>query len=260
MAVITDTIEEFEAQEIEGNVVSLRRRFLLTGGSYGSALLLWEALASPYIPSAGAFAPGNTNLVCTGRRVKLLPNSNRQVEVTCDYVPLGQSASGFIFSGSTSLAQAESQLDRYGNQISVSHTWPGDDPDFPSKTHLQGLNMSVLMPQSTLTARGQLQVQWPDYVSELWTGAMNATWWAGTAPYYYMCTKVDWEPLDVGVGRNRWWGFTFEFQKAATGWIPQTWFIDQRTGKPPANLVPGVGYKNVDWYNVLDYNVLFPIR
>lgn len=260
MPIHFDTIEELEASETEGHIDFLRRGFVAEGAAGDTMTVLWEALNAVGIPRAGETAPGNTNLVCVGRQVKLLPNCTKNLKVVCEYRPLGDTNSNFIFSGGTSLAQASTQVDRFGNQISVGHTWPSDDPDFPSKTHLQGLDMNVLQPQTTLSAVGQLQVAYPDYVSRLWVGSMNATVWAGANPFEWMCTACDFKPLDVGYGRLRRWQFRFEFQHALTGWVPETFFIDQRTGKPPFGLIPGYGIRQVDWYGQLDYNVLFPIR
>lgn len=263
MAVITDLIEDYEAVEEEGHVVSVTRKFIGTGAASSTlAALTNEAFTSSSFPSRGDTLPGNTNLVCTGRRVRLLTNSNRSIEITCQYLPLGQSKSTFIFSGSTTLSQDATQLDRYGNQIYVSHTFPNDDPDedYAGETKNQGIDLTVFMPQTTLTATGQLQVAYPDYVSRYWVGAMNGTFWAGADPYYWMCTRVDFSPLDVGFGRFRYWEFTFEFQHRQTGWIPQIFYIDPRTGKPPINIVPNVGAKYIDWYSAIDYNYLFPVR
>ena len=261
MAIKIDTTETMEVRETEGIVDYLRRGFLVSvEGSYTDSQVMWECLVHPGLPNAADYAPGNTNLRCLGRQVRLLRNSTHQAEVICEYTPIGKSQGLFIFSGGTSLAQASTQVDRFGNQISVSHTWPEDDEDFPLKTHIQGLDMNVLQPQTTLQASGQLQVAYPDWVSRLWTGSMNSSVWAGAAPCEWMCTRVDFSPLDVGWGRLRQWQFTFEFQHCITGWIPQTWFIDQRTGKPPVGIIPGIGIKSVDWYGLLDFNYLFPIR
>lgn len=260
MAIIFDTTEQLEASETEGNIDFLRRRFLATGAVGNDSTVLWEALNAVGIPRANEWAPGNTNLVCTGRQVRLLQNSKHRLEVVCEYRPIGSTNTNFIFSGGTRLAQESTQVDRFGNQIFVGHVWPSDDPHYPSQTQLQGLDLVVLQPQATMQAVGQLQVAYPDYVSRLWTGSMNAAAWSGAGPYEWMCVGCDWDPLDVGYGRLRRWQFRFEFQHRPTGWTPQTWFIDSRTSKPPKDLVPGFGIKNVDWYGILDFNILFPIR
>lgn len=259
MATISDLIEDLEGSEVEGFFDSATRKFLATGAAATDAQILTEAFGAAGVPSAGAFFPGNTNLVCVGRRVRLVRNSNRNVEIICQYQRLGTTRSGFIFSGSTSLSQEVTQLDRNGNQVFVSHTWPAYDEDFPNQTHIQGSDTAVLAPQATLTATGQLQVAFPDMVGNLWVGSMNSTFWAGADPYSWLCTRVDFSPLQVGFGQFRWWEFTFEFQRRQGGWIPRVFFIDPRTGKPPPNLVPGVGYKPVDWYGSLNFNIIFPV-
>lgn len=259
MAVISDIIEDLSGNELEGHVESATRTFYATGGASTNAAIILEAYAASGIPIAGEWFPGNTNLVCTGRRVELLPGCNRNVKIVCQYVRLGMTKSGFIFSGSTQLGQVNTQLDKFGNQVYVSHTWAGDDNDWPSQTHLQGMDQSLLIPQSTLTATGQLQVAWPDQVARVWAGSMNSTYWSGSPATYWMCTRVDFSGLDVGLGRLRWWEFTFEFQFSPAGWQPRVFFVDPRTGKPPSSLVPGLGYKFIDWYGLLDFTSIFPV-
>jgi len=260
MSVAWDTIEGMEAYEIEGNISSLTRRGLVKpSGTYSNSQILWACFNDPGVPRYGDYAPGNTNLICVSRKIKLLPNCKTKGEVICDYATLPDSNS-FIFSGGTSLGGAETQLDKFGNQIVVAHQWPSDDHDYPNEAHFQGCDLNVMMPQTTLTATGQLPVDYPDLLSELWVGSMNATPWAGSAAYRYLCTRCDFKGLDNGIGRQRRWLFTFEFQKKLTGWIPQTFFIDPRTNKPPRWLIPGVGYKDVDWYGLLDFHYLFGVR
>lgn len=260
MSVLWDTIDGMEATELEGNITSLTRRGLVNPtGTWTNSQMLWACLNDPGVPRYGDFAPGNTNLICVSRKVKLLPNCKNKAEIFCDYATLPDSNS-FIFSGGTSLNGVTTQVDRNENQIVVAHQWPEDDPDTPLETEYQGVELNVMMPQTTLCATGQLPVDYPDLLSELWVGSMNATAWAGAAPFKYLCTRVDFKGLDNGIGRQRRWLFTFEFQKNLTGWIPQTWFIDKRTARPPRWLIPGVGYKSVDWYGLLDFNYLFGVR
>jgi hypothetical protein len=259
MAVISDIIETHAANETEGNLDYLVRRFIVTGLAYTGTAGLWDALNAIGVPRANEWAPGNTNLVCVGRKVEFLSNSNTKAQIDCEYRPIADSKTNFIFSGGTQLAQVTSQVDAYGNQIAVAHQWPSNDPDYPSQYHLQGLDMAVLMPQTTLVAVGQLPIAWPSAFAEFWVGSMNETYWSGADPYKWICSRVDFRGLDNGFGRQRRWEFTMEFQKNRNTWIPQTFFVDPRTGKPPSDLVPGEGIKNVDWYGVVDYNYLFPV-
>lgn len=262
MAVVADTIKELGCVENNGVVESLRRSYMVTELDPTSGPnLMWQVLNVSGIPKDGDLAPGDTNLVCVGRQVQPLSNSNTQAEVVVEYRTVG-SADGFIFSGGTALTSTVTQVDAYRNQVVVGHTWPEDDPDetLAGQTQYQPIDLSVMQPQSTLVATGMLRVAYPDHVSRLWTGAMNGAAWASANPYEYLCTRVDWTPLDVGFGKTRKWMFRFEFQHDYTTWVPQVFFTDPRTNKPAYNLIPGVGQKYVDWYGILDFNFLFPVR
>lgn len=260
MAVISDLLEDLEGESRNGNIEGITRKFYATGAASTDAQIILEAFIAEGVPRERDLFPGHSGLVCTGRRVRLLRNSNRNVEITCHYEPIGNDRTSFIFSGGAALSQESTQVDRFQNPLVVSHTYPSGDPDYANETKTQGVDLPVLTPQLTLTATGQMQVFWPDYTARTWLGAMNSTFWAGGQPYQWLCTRVDFQPLDVGFGRLRWWEFTFEFQQSFTTWIPQIWFVDDRTQRPPEGLVPNVGIKLVDWYSAMDYNLLFPIR
>jgi hypothetical protein len=163
-----------------------------------------------------------------------------------------------LFRGSASLQQRSTQLDYYGSQITVEHTYPSDDPDYPDETKTQGATASVLLPQARLTADMKIAVWYPDYVVYNWLGTINAAVWRAASPYTWLCTGVDFEQADTEQSAPV-YDFAFEFMYSNDGWDPQVIFIDQRTGKPPPNLVAGVGYKTVYWYHPFDYNWLFPV-
>lgn len=254
--------QEIELVEEEGVYTGLTRKFLVTNipTTYPDTRRLADAMTQAGLPTNGSWAPGNSNLICTGRRVKMAPDSNTQAIVTCSYQPVAQSKSTFIFSGGTQLTQTITQNDIYGNQLSVSHTFPGDDndADYAGQTKVQGASAPALIPSTTMTATGQLVVDYPDAVSRYYVGSMNSSYWAGSAPHYWMCTRCDFEGKAVGFGQSHVWQFTFEFQHQYTGWPFQIWYTDPRTGRPPADLVPGTGIKDVDWYGEIDFNYLFP--
>jgi hypothetical protein len=263
MSVIWDTIDGMEANELFGVTNSATRRGIVNPtGEFTNSNIIQACFNDPDVPKFGDYFPGNTNLICVNRRVKLLTNCKTKAEVFVDYSSLPDS-DVFMFSGGTALTGVSTQVDRYQNENIVAHQWPVDDPrfaDYPSGIEYQGTDLNVLMPQTVLTATGQLTVDYPDLLSELWVGSMNATHWASTAPFKYLCTRCDFKGLDVGFGRNRKWLFTFEFQKNLNGWMPQIHFTDSRTGRPPRWLIPGIGWRSVDWYGALDYHYLFGVR
>jgi len=263
MAVTSDIqVQEIELTESEGVQNALERKYLVDNISSATSdtRRLTTALATAGVPVAGNTAPGNTNLICTGRRVRMAPDSTTKAIVTCTYVPVAQSKSTFLFSGGTSLGQTVTQNDIYGNQLSCSHTWPADDPDpeYASETFTQGANASVLVPSTTLTATGTLDVDYPDAVSRGYVGTTNLTYWAGDEPGYWMCTRCDFENLAAGYGQTKRWAFTFEFQHKIDGWAQKIWYTDPRTGEPAPDLVDGTGIKSFLWYGESDFNILFP--
>lgn len=260
MGIGVDTIRELEVVESHGVVQSLKRGYLLSGLDETTGPgLMWQALNYSGLPVDGSLASGDSNLVCVGRQARPLPNCNTKAEVVVSYEPMG-SANRFIFSGGGSLNSTRTQVDRYGNELVVAHQWPSDDEDWPDKVDIQPIDLNVMQPQKTLVATGPLYVSYPDQVVDLWLGSMNSTGWAGRGPYEWMCVNCEFSPMRVGYGQARKWMFTFQFQHDFTTWIPQVFFTDPRTNKPAYNLTPGVGTRYVDWYGILDFNILFPVR
>lgn len=255
-----ETISELEVVESHGVVQSLKRSYTLYDlDPTTTAGVMWQALTHPGLPVDGSLAPGDSNLVCSGRQARLVPNCNTKAEVVVTYEPIGQ-ANRFIFSGGGSLTNTRTQVDRFGNEVVCAHQWPEDDPDWPNKVDLQPIDLNVMQPQKTLVATGPLYVAYPDQVVDLWVGSMNSAAWAGRGPYEWLCTSCEFNPMRVGYGQARKWMFTFQFQHDFTTWVPQVFFTDPRTNKPAYGLVPGVGTRYIDWYGLLDFNILFPVR
>lgn len=260
MGIFIDKMGDLEATESHGVVQSLKRGYILDGldASTGPGLM-WQALTYSGLPVDGSLAPGDTNLVCTGRQARPMPNSKTKAEVIVTYEPIG-TANRFIFSGGGTLSSVRTQVDRYGNEVVVAHQWPNDDPDWPNEVQLQPIDLNVMQPQKTLVATGPLNVAYPDQVVDLWLGSMNSAAWAGRGPYEWMCVDCEFTPMRVGYGQFRKWMFTFQFQHDFTTFVPQVYFTDSRTNKPPVGLIPGVGMRYIDWYGLLDFNILFPVR
>ena len=263
MAVTSDIkVEEIELAEDGGVHNSLERKYLVSGISTATSdtRRLTVALATAGVPVAGNAAPGNTNLICVARRARMAPDSNTQAIVTCTYAPVAQSKQTFVFSGGTSLSGITTQNDIYGNQLACSHTWPAEDPDpdYAGQTFIQGANASVLVPSTTLTGTGAIDLEYPDTLSRAYVGATNSTYWAGVEPGYWLCTRCDFENMAAGYGQTKRWLFTFEFQHKIDGWAQRIWYTDPRTGEPAPDLIEGTGIKYFDWYPSINYNILFP--
>ena len=74
-----------------------------------------------------------------------------------------------------------------------------------------------------------------------------------------MSTSVLWKVQKIdGVEKYR---YQIEFQFNKDTWNPTAVFIDDRTQKPPPNLVEGIGYKTIEWHEAVDFAAIlgYPI-
>jgi len=261
MATVTGPRTIVECNEEESIVATARTEYIVSGLVSTTAYVVEEALGTAGVPQPASYFPGDYNLILCNRTAKVIDDTARIVSVVCEYRSIAEARATFIFSGGTSLTQITTQNDIYGNQLYVQHTFPADDPDpnhFPGEVIYQGGDVPVMIPQTTLSAVGRLPVDYPDEISRYWVGSLNSTYWAGSAPYTWLCTRCDFVGKDLALNRQHWWEFTWEFQFNPQGWIPVVFFTDPVSGKPPQDLVPAYGYKNVEWYGYIDYNELFP--
>ena len=260
-----DLVGTTSLTEEDGVKVDMVREYLVTGLTRADWAVLDEAIDTAGVPTVNTSpnVSGATynNLKMVARTADQVPGTTDTVRVRCRYIPVGRTSYNFIFRGGTSLNQVQTSVDGWGNAVSTSHTYPGGDVGPPSKasqTDTQGANMTVLAPETTYSAEGITNTDYPDRLTRQWVGWVNSDWWAGDAPGTWLCTHVTFEAHDITQSPKQ-WKFLFEFQYDGTGWQPSVIHIDERTGKPPANLVAGVGVKTVAWYPSKIYGLTFPI-
>lgn len=247
------------AVEESGSLVSLERHFRIEGLSSGTTAELVDyargALdtAGYTYGSAPSWAPG---LFLLERDIQAANETVQAVTGTLRYVPIGVEEDSFRFHVYSGVQQKQTQNDRFGFPLEVSHTFPVDDPDFPDETQTQIANASFFEPQLRLSAVGILSRWIPVFESSIWIGAVNSTYWVGGAPGTWLCTSADAKPVYLTTSSRR-WRFSFEFQYAIDGWNPTVYFQDQRTGRPPENLVAGTGVYTANLYRGLDFRRLF---
>lgn len=262
---IMDRIEDGGVRIVEqdGILQSLERPFLIHWMSNTTSQIAAEALAvldaNGYtVGSAPSWAP---SMFLQTREVSGVvegtPRGNRAVQGWLRYVPIGQEEATFRFHVYSGLQQTQTQNNRWGAPLLVQHTYPVDDPDFPEQTFQQIATASFFEPQLRLAAVGILSRWIPIAESARWVGSVNAVYWVGGAPGTWLCTKADASPLSLRPS-DRKWRFHFEFQFKSGGWNPGVWFEDSRTGRPPSDLVPGIGVYQADLYPMLDFRILFP--
>ncbi|MCC6797711.1 MAG: hypothetical protein IT366_21540 [Candidatus Hydrogenedentes bacterium] len=270
--VIPNMIRDLRGRETGGVMQSMRRMFLVEGLSSTSSSILKEALEVPGIPVYGEVHASYPNLFVVDRDVEILENSPDKAYVYCEYAPVSRDVFNanegeFRVTGGTGLIQKRIAYDRNGAQITVSHTFPAGDDDYANETVTQGAEVDVLSPQTTIVMEGIIRTAYPHYISGNSAGYLNAIYWAGGAPYTWMCTDVRWElfqPPDTNsINTLDWflprWKFTFEFLYEPETHIPYAIYRDERINLPPPNLVANSGYTAVDWYPVGDFNQLYAV-
>lgn len=255
--VIPDIIETLEVEESDGALKSLHRVFHISGLS--GAARCAEALANGSIPVYGSVLAAYPGLVLTGRRARIMPNSPSKVRIDLEYQRYGDAQDHFVFEGSTSLRQITREtIPPFNDQITVSHTYPDDDLNYPGQTLTQGGSINVMETEGSLRATGIMACDHPIYVAGAWHKHLNLHFWGGGGTGTWMCTNVSYVPHDTGATPPK-YRFTFEFSFNSDGWQPKVVFTDSTTGKPPPDLVAGVGYKEFFYYKYINFHSLFPI-
>ena len=261
--VTADLVQELEAQEERGAIVSLKRRYLVEGLSESDPQILTSALGAGGVPAAGSSPTGFDNLVLVRRVPRLVPNNKTKVWVDCEYLTLPEAKTGFVPEGGVSILQIETGKDNRGRDITVTHTYPSDDPDYGDDSAYggaaitQGGTVQVLTSRPMMRFVGLRQEDEPWRLAQNWVTRLNLKTGYGALPLFWMCSGVQWSLVDSST--DPWtYEFTFEFAFNNQGWTPEVFFVDPRTGRPPENLVSGVGKKDVQWYLWRDFNELFP--
>ncbi len=137
--------------------------------------------------------------------------------------------------------------------ISVSHKFPPDDDNHFGQFKTQTGEITVMQPQRNFTIQGHVFTAAPWAIDDALTGAINKIPFMGAPAYQWMCTEVDFEAMIV----EKLYKMKFEFQRNPDTWLPTAVFIDARDGKPPPDLVPEIGYRNIHWHTEIDFVAFF---
>ncbi len=253
---------EPRATKRHGAFVALTRYALVSGLVNTDPRALKEAIdaieTAGYTMGSSLNAAGMENLVLVSVSPKILKDSPTDAIATLEYAAAAEAEVDFLMSGTSSLTQVSSERDVAGNQITVSHTFPEDDPDFANLTLTQGVEINVMYPTTTLRGIRYLDTEFPHHISHRWVGYVNEAVWGGVPIGCALCTRADFHLHDKS-GSTLQWKFTFEFMIDLLGHQPNVVFQDARTGRPPPGLVWLSGYRTVPWYLYQDFNTLFPL-
>ena len=265
MAVYAELIDEPPSLTEQGGApYELRVKYMVTGLTGSNAQILFDALNVSGVPKALEVCPYSNNLLVVNRNPRIIGDGeNRKVYIEIVYqrrrkVVYQPTGENFVVTVGSTVQEIETAFDLNNNQVSVSHAYDSSDPDYASTTLTQGGTVRVLRPQATRSFQGVLTSAFPDAIQRAYNGFINIAPWGGDPPGTWMCSSVNFRLLDTSFLTSK-WEFQFDFQHNAFGWDEYAVFIDRRTGSPPPDLVPGVGYKQLTLYLRTDFNRIFPI-
>lgn len=261
-----DHVETLELEERNGAIVSLTTLIRVCELENTNAEVLLDALEAAGVPASGFELSGKfAGMILTERNPRLVDKST--VDVRCTYsLPLNNQEIGGRVNlyGTARCSVAQKTTNFYvpyggsiqplqsAQQITVEHTYPADDPDFPGRTVIQGGEVTVFVPEANYYFEGFLNTYNPWASVAVVLGKINSGIWLSQAPLCWMCTEVQFSMIKPGRYK-----FRFEFQLNLDTWDPSVVFIDERTGRPPAGLVPGVGYKTIPYHARINFSAAF---
>lgn len=161
----------------------------------------------------------------------------------------------------TTLNQLTTNLNAAGTLMTVEYKLP-ETPDRPiSETVTQVGEASVMVPTTSVNYMRR-EPKNPLAKARLYVGKTNSIPVFGDAARNWLCTGLGGPSDDGGLSFN----VTYSFQRGepheiagrevAPGWDAVIVFIDPATGKPPADLVVGIGiktevmYKSINFWNL----------
>lgn len=263
------SIARYNVQEQDGAIVRLSERYIVksTETDYEK---VFEALTATGIPVEGdsiiSVHAGASNLRAVRREAAIMESGH--VEVLVHYETFGERRRVSDFETSATLQQISTEKDRFGNPLSVSHTYPDDDPQYgletdfnPStdtpKAFIEGGSISVQQPVTTSNIELILGADFPLHFQRFWMGAVNSRSWAGEPAFTWLVTNFAYRHHDISKSPVE-YVFNIEVTHNPQGWTPTIIAIDPRTGRPPDGVVAGVGLVNVAFYRELSFQGLFP--
>lgn len=256
-----------EARERHGTAVRVVMRYRVIGLTDASYLALFSALDESDIPNVGSKLPGAPHLTLAERNPKLVDSDQGTVDVDLVYEPFDDEGQNIddppygVLTGSVraSVQQLTTNLDKDGNTITTTHTWPSDDPDWPGRTDVQGGQVQAFIPQKTFAIQGIRKLQRPWIMANAIIGTINIGSFAGGNAHEWMCVGITWKIVDATPLANR-YHMSFEFQHNPDTWNPSVVFIDPRSQLPPKDLVDGDGYKTVRVHKEASFETILGTR
>jgi hypothetical protein len=270
-----DRVDNLEASERHGVYRRLVRRCRVVWGEGSIPPSNYDVLAAALevCPGPLDIPPEYLYLALTERHAKVVENEPTVVDVDLVYEHVLDGPNQYLVSptygvlygkGKCSVTEKTTNFYYpYGDtaqprtQIAVAHTYGPQDigsiaqgfvPGLP-RTIIQGGEIKIPYPQANFTLKGLLYTDNPWSIASLFINSVNGALWQNQVKYYWLCSTVSWEILDVV---NLLYDFEFEFQGNSDSWYPTVVFNDQRTGRPPHDVEAADIYTFIGPYSVLD--------
>lgn len=270
MAVISDIVEGARWEEDEGLVRRISRIFIITdlvpkqGQAFTADEVFREALDTDGVPAPGDAHPIETNNFVTRRNPSAFGPRIVQIEVIYRDPEAGEPpppGDTVRVSGSSSVEQIETAIDRANQQITVMH---------------QGVEQGGFI--HPFEQRDELTLVWHEQTSNPWVLTRTFTNTVNDGPWAYdpgnqvqartwHCGPIEFE-LEEPAAIPPLYRFAASFRRKPEGWDPRVVFIDRETGEPPPDLeiagLPGdgdwdnAGAKIIPWYAQSTFNNIFP--
>lgn len=268
-----DEINTLEVVERNNTLQRVTRVAIVTGLTANSYEVMLEGLDEVGVPNYGDHLdpiPDRAafQLIVNERRVNMVDKHTAHVTLTYENAyNIDSVEDSFdnphmgLVSGEVrcNVQQKSSNLDINGNQVVLSHTYPANDPNFPGQTREQGGEFTYYVAQRSFSVHGIKATNAPWAVANSINGRVNFLPFSGEAARTWLCVGANWRPESNGRhidGIARYY-MRFEFQFDSDTWDATVVYIDDITGRPPANLVPGTGIKTIQKIQAVNFeNIL----
>lgn len=253
--VTLDIIEDARWREVNGQVVEIVRLAIVNNianipASNPADRMLQLARSVGGIPQPGASHPWRGD--CFLREREVTAFGHGQARIMLVYRPDNEQQdvnNAYTTRGGSSSEQIETQLDKQGNQIIVTHQGKqqgGEIHPFEARSEIQAWWYEQSMTPGDLTRAFTNKVNSGPFQLDLLAPAR--TW---------RCTEVTFEPEDMSLSPPKYrYQASFVYNPAKHD--PSVVYIDPETGKPPPALVVGQGIKTITWYDEVNFDLLLP--
>lgn len=276
--VYIDRIDTLSMREENGTITGITRKAFVRGLTGTDFNVMYDVLEAAGIPASGSAPSGGEygSWPLRLRRRNVTMTDPDSAEVVLEYGLLndqGQDLKQGLYTDTMlggvavgkltcSVQQQTTNLyrdpdDDSGSKetIILEHTYPADDPDYPSQTVQQSGEITVYVPQKNLSVEGVLvQNTTPTSLADDIVGAVNSIYWMSGEPYTWLCTEMTWEYRGRNIDEEtNMYHIALQFQHNKDTWNPTAVFIDDRTGRPPENLVSGEGYQYIRYHKAVNF-------